>query len=89
MPSSRWPFLSATLVLCAVLMSLPAMASSGPLPAELINDLRLGGYVIVLRHGATISDLSDSMSRKNVPAQRQLNEGGVRRQNRSEGRCAN
>jgi len=76
MPSSRRPFLSATLVFCAILMSLPARAASGPLPAELINDLRLGGYVIVLRHGATVSDQSDSMSRKNVPAQRQLNEEG-------------
>ncbi len=76
MPSSRRPFLSATLVFCAILMSLPARAASEPLPAELINDLRLGGYVIVLRHGATVSDQSDSMSRKNVPAQRQLNEEG-------------
>jgi phosphohistidine phosphatase SixA len=38
----------------------------------------LGGYVIVLRHGATYSDQAntDSMSRPNVPAQRQLNDQG-------------
>jgi broad specificity phosphatase PhoE len=56
----------------------PAMASSLLLPTELIDDLRLGGYVIVLRHGATVSDQvnTDSMSRKNIPAQRQLDEQG-------------
>ncbi|MGJ4942315.1 histidine phosphatase family protein [Bradyrhizobium sp. HKCCYLS1011] len=43
-----------------------------------IDDLHHGGYVIVLRHGATVSDQSntDSMSRKNVPAERQLNAEG-------------
>ena len=65
-------------MLCAVLAFSPVMASSEALPTELINDLHLGGYVIVFRHGATVSDQSntDSMSRKNVPAQRQLNEEG-------------
>jgi len=65
---------------------LPAIAGSQPLSSELIDDLRLGGYVIVLRHGATVSDPagSDSMSRKNVPAQRQLSEQG-RAQARSTG----
>jgi broad specificity phosphatase PhoE len=65
-------------LLCAVLTFLPVKASSQPLPTELIDDLRLGGYVIVFRHGATVSDQAntDSMSRKNVPAQRQLNEQG-------------
>jgi broad specificity phosphatase PhoE len=59
---------------------LPAAAGGQPASsqAEWINDLRLGGYVIVLRHGATVSDQAgtDSMSRPNVPAQRQLNEQG-------------
>lgn len=56
----------------------PVIAGSLPLPSELIDDLRLGGYVIVLRHGATVSDQAstDSMSRKNVPAQRQLSDQG-------------
>ena len=73
-------------LLCAVLTFLPAIAGSQPLSSELIDDLRLGGYVIVLRHGATVSDPagSDSMSRKNVPAQRQLSEQG-RAQARSTG----
>jgi broad specificity phosphatase PhoE len=46
--------------------------------SEWLNELRQGGYVIVLRHAATTSDQSgtDSMSRKNLPAERQLNEQG-------------
>ena len=65
-------------LLYAVLAFLPVTAFGQPLPAELKADLRLGGYVIVLRHGATVSDQArtDSMSRKDVPAQRQLNEQG-------------
>ncbi len=56
----------------------PVTAGSPPSPTDLINDLRWGGYVIVFRHGATVSDRvsTDSMSRKNVPAQRQLSEQG-------------
>ena len=67
-------------LVCAMLSLLPAAAGAQPAPAqaEWINDLRLGGYVIVFRHGATVSDKTgpDSMSRPNVPAQRQLNEQG-------------
>ena len=65
-------------LLYAVLAFLPVTAFGQPLPAELKADLRMGGYVIVLRHGATVSDQArtDSMSRKDVPAQRQLNEQG-------------
>jgi broad specificity phosphatase PhoE len=65
-------------LLCAVLTFLPGLASSQPLQAELVDDLRLGGYVIVLRHGATVSDQAstDSMSRKDVSTQRQLSEQG-------------
>ena len=59
---------------------IPAACSGqpAPSPAEWIDALRLGGYVIVLRHGATYSDQANtnSMSRPNVPAQRQLNEQG-------------
>jgi len=55
-------------------------AGSQPAPsqAEWIDGLRLGGYVIVFRHGATNSNQAntDSMSMKNVCAQRQLNEEG-------------
>jgi phosphohistidine phosphatase SixA len=75
-------------LLCALLGLLPAAGSSQPAPslAEWINDLRLGGYVIVFRHGATSSDqastdpmsrpTADPMSRQNVSAQRQLSEQG-------------
>src|SRR6266436_5387611 len=67
-------------LLCALLGLLPIAANSQPAPsqAEWINDLRLGGYVIVFRHGATSSDQAsaDPMSRPNVSAQRQLNEQG-------------
>jgi len=69
-----------TTLLCVLLGFFPVAASSQPAPSptEWIDDLRLGGYVIVLRHGATYSDQAntDSMSRPNVPAQRQLNDQG-------------
>jgi broad specificity phosphatase PhoE len=67
-------------LLCALLGFLPVGASSQPAPsqAEWIKDLRLGGYVIVFRHGATNSDQAnaDPMSRPNVSTQRQLNDQG-------------
>lgn len=65
-------------MLCALLSLVPVIARGEPLPAELIGRLRSGGYVIVFRHGATVSvqAKADSMSRPNVPAQRQLNEEG-------------
>src|SRR5260221_959014 len=67
-------------LLCALLGFWPAAGGGQPAPsqAEWIDALRTGGYVIVLRHGATVSDQAntDSMSRKNVPAQRQLNDEG-------------
>lgn len=67
-------------LVCAMLGLLPAAAGGQPasLQAEWINDLRQGGYVIVLRHGATVSDQAntDSMSRPSVSAQRQLSEQG-------------
>jgi broad specificity phosphatase PhoE len=67
-------------LVCAMLALLPAAVRGQPASsqAEWINDLRLGGYVIVFRHGATVSDQAgtDSMSRPNASAQRQLNEQG-------------
>jgi phosphohistidine phosphatase SixA len=67
-------------LLCALLGLLPAAGNSQPAPsqAEWINDLRLGGYVIVFRHGATSSDQAstDPMSRQTASAQRQLNDQG-------------
>jgi len=65
-------------MLCAALALLPVIARGEPLSDELVGRLRSGGYVIVFRHGATVSvqAKTDSMSRPNVPAQRQLNEEG-------------
>jgi phosphohistidine phosphatase SixA len=75
-------------LLCALLGFLLAAADSQPAPSQTqwIDNLRLGGYVIVFRHGATTSDqastdpmsrpTADPMSRPNVSAQRQLSEVG-------------
>jgi len=66
-------------LLCALLAILPAANGSEPSSQQpaWLDDLRLGGYVIVLRHGATVSDQAhiDSMSR-NVSGERQLNVEG-------------
>jgi broad specificity phosphatase PhoE len=67
------------LILSAMLALLPVAARAQPsAPSDWLNEVRHGGYVIVLRHGATTSDQSntDSMSRKNVPAERRLTELG-------------
>jgi phosphohistidine phosphatase SixA len=67
------------LLLTALFMLLPLAASAQPVPsqAEWINALRKGGHVIVFRHGATTDQTNiDSMSRKNVSGNRQLNEQG-------------
>jgi phosphohistidine phosphatase SixA len=68
------------LMLCALLAVLPAASRSEPASSQPVwlDDLRLGGYVIVLRHGATVSDQAntDSMSGPNVPRERQLNAQG-------------
>jgi len=73
MPRMRLLLLSAVLAV----LSLAARAEA-PTGTEWLDDLRRGGYVIVLRHGATTSEPSkvDSMSRPNVPADRQLSERG-------------
>jgi phosphohistidine phosphatase SixA len=57
-----------------------AFAQSSPPPAEWLNQVRLGGYVIVLRHGATVSDAAmDPMSnpaKKSASGERQLSDAG-------------
>ena len=57
---------------------LPAFAFSRAAQAEWIDDVRQGGYVIVIRHGATFSNQADTdpLNIKNVAAQRQLNDQG-------------
>jgi len=61
----------------ALVAFLPAASNAQASSPGWIENLRLGGYVIVLRHGATTSDQSiDSMSRPNLPAERQLTSQG-------------
>ena len=62
----------------ALLFALPANAQPRPSDAELAQMLRAGGYVIVLRHGATHADQADTdpLNHENVAKQRQLNAKG-------------
>jgi len=74
---SRFPLL----ILFFLLMAVPAAIVAGQPapPADLLDTLRLGGYVIVLRHGATNADAArDGMSNPNKkPAgERQLSDAG-------------
>jgi phosphohistidine phosphatase SixA len=67
--------------LCAIgalLFASPASAQSRPGDAELAQMLRAGGYVIVMRHGATHADQADTdpLNHDNVAKQRQLNAKG-------------
>ena len=57
---------------------LPAIAFSRSAQADWIDDVRRGGYVIVIRHGASFSNQADTdpLNIKNVAAQRQLNDQG-------------
>src|ERR1700759_237808 len=68
-------------VLGVLFMAVPAaiVASQPAPPADLLDALRLGGYVIVLRHGATNADAAkDGMSNPNKKAagERQLSDAG-------------
>jgi phosphohistidine phosphatase SixA len=53
-------------------------AQSGPNDAELAQSLRAGGYVIVIRHGATNVDMADTdpLNHDNIDKQRQLSAKG-------------
>jgi phosphohistidine phosphatase SixA len=69
------------LLLCVLLMAAPvAIVAGQPAPpADLLDALRLGGYVIVLRHGATNADAAkDGMSNPNKKptGERQLSDAG-------------
>jgi broad specificity phosphatase PhoE len=69
------------LLLCLLFMAVPAavvMSQPAPPPGDLLYGLRLGGYVIVLRHGATSSDVAkDGMSNPAKAAgERQLSDAG-------------
>jgi len=64
--------------IAALLFSFPASAQQRPSDAELAKALRAGGYVIVIRHGATYADQADTdpLNPDNIAKQRQLNEKG-------------
>jgi hypothetical protein len=64
----------------AVLIALVgiAWAQTAPPVSAVLTPLRVGGYVIVFRHGATHSDQADTdpLNLDNVAKQRQLNDAG-------------
>ena len=68
-------------VLCAIialLFAAPALTQPRPSDVELVQLLRAGGNVIVLRHGATHADQADTdpLNHGNLAQQRQLNAKG-------------
>jgi phosphohistidine phosphatase SixA len=62
----------------ALLWVVPALAQSSPPAPAWVAALRDGGYVIVLRHGATYTDQADTnpLDPKDTAHQRQLNDAG-------------
>jgi phosphohistidine phosphatase SixA len=75
MASKSLAVLSAIITL---LFAAPALAQPRPSDVELVQLLRAGGNVIVLRHGATHNDQADTdpLNHDNVAKQRQLNAKG-------------
>ena len=69
-------FLAGVAFVAALFVSTLAPAQSPP--SDWIANLRQGGYVIVLRHGATFPDQADTdpFNLQNVEKQRQLNDQG-------------
>ena len=65
-------------VLFIGLLAGSAWGQSPPSAADVLEALRGGGYVIVLRHGATHADQADTdpLNLENVARQRQLNDKG-------------
>jgi phosphohistidine phosphatase SixA len=62
----------------ALLWVVPGLAQSSPTAPAWVAALRDGGYVIVLRHGATYTDQADTnpLDPKDTAHQRQLNDAG-------------
>jgi phosphohistidine phosphatase SixA len=73
-------FLAAFALACGLFTSLPAMAQTASTLDDkgLVNSLRAGGLVIVIRHGATFPDQADTdpLNFDNIAAQRNLNDKG-------------
>jgi broad specificity phosphatase PhoE len=73
--------MTAVRVAAATLVTMLAVATAwaqGASVAEILSSLHGGGYVIVLRHGATHADQADTdpLNLDNVAKQRQLNDRG-------------
>lgn len=68
------------LLLCVLFMAVPAvivMSQPAPPPVDMLDALRRGGHVIVLRHGATTLDVAkDGMSGPGTAVERQLSDAG-------------
>jgi broad specificity phosphatase PhoE len=67
----------AVAVLVALLIA-PAWGQGAASVEDVVNALKAGGYVIVVRHGATHADQADTdpLNLDNVAKQRQLNDKG-------------
>ncbi len=65
---------------CVMLLSTLTVSSNAQTQAqpEWLNSLRAGGYVIIIRHGATYMDQADTdpLNLSNIDKQRQLNDAG-------------
>jgi phosphohistidine phosphatase SixA len=74
----NWGRLAVLSALAALLSAFPAHAQLRASDLELAQMLRAGGYVIMIRHGATFSDQADTdpLNPENVAKQRQLNAKG-------------
>ena len=70
--------LAVLTTIISLFFAVPTYAQSRRGDAELAQMLRAGGYVIVLRHGATHADQADTdpLNHENVAKQRQLNAKG-------------
>lgn len=64
---------------CIAVLSLPGHAQQRPDDADLVQALKAGGHVIVVRHGATNSKQADTdpLHPANIAKQRQLSDKGV------------
>ena len=65
-------------ILAVALVAGTAWSQTAPSAADVVKLLRGGGYVIVVRHGATHADQADTdpLNLDNVAKQRQLNDKG-------------
>src|SRR4249920_2470283 len=71
--------ISRSVSLCVVLaLGVLAASLSAHAQPEWLGGLKAGGYVIVIRHGATHQDQADTdpLNLANVAKQRQLNDAG-------------